>query len=148
MYSPVGGPHPAAGKEKKLMDDGTLATAEDLYRIGRWGEGFFGVDDAGRMQVLPVIGNDTVRITIQEVVEELTEKNVQFPIVLRFHDILKNRVRQINESFATAITDAAVVVVRGAVSGRDRGDRNGCIFDPDGADLGRGRPTTCAWRHA
>ncbi len=106
MYSPVGGPHPAAGKEKKLMDDGTLATAEDLYRIGRWGEGFFGVDDAGRMQVLPVIGNDTVRITIQEVVEELTEKNVQFPIVLRFHDILKNRVRQINESFATAITDA------------------------------------------
>ncbi|MEX2614847.1 MAG: biosynthetic arginine decarboxylase [Alphaproteobacteria bacterium] len=88
------------------MDDGTLASAEDLYRISRWGEGFFGVDDAGRMQVLPVIGDETVRIAIQEVVEELREQNVQFPIVLRFHDILKNRVREINESFAAAIADA------------------------------------------
>ena len=88
------------------MDGVVTGIAEDLYRIGRWGEGFFGVDDDGRMQVLPVIGDETVRITIQEVVEELKEQNVHFPIVLRFHDILKNRVREINESFATAIADA------------------------------------------
>jgi arginine decarboxylase len=88
------------------MDDATGFLAEDLYRIRYWGEGYFGVEDAGRLQVLPVIGNDTVRIAVQEVVDELKGQGVQFPLVLRFHDILKNRVRELNESFATAIADA------------------------------------------
>ena len=70
----------------------TVEDSEALYRINWWGEGYFGVDAKGRLQVLPVVGDRNVTIAVQEVVDELRQQNVQFPIVLRFHDILRNRV--------------------------------------------------------
>ncbi len=84
----------------------TVEDSEALYRINRWGEGYFGVDDKGRLQVLPVVGNRNVTIAIQEVVDELLQQNVQFPIVLRFHDILRNRVQELNQAFGEAIAEA------------------------------------------
>lgn len=88
------------------MDGWTTDDAEDLYRIQRWGDGYFGIGDNGKLLALPDVGNREVPIALQDVVDELREQNVQFPVVMRFHDILKNRVRQLNEAFAAAIADA------------------------------------------
>ncbi len=84
----------------------TVEDSEALYRINWWGEGYFGVDAKGRLQVLPVVGDRNVTIAVQEVVDELRQQNVQFPIVLRFHDILRNRVEELNQVFASAIQEA------------------------------------------
>ncbi|MBL6953514.1 MAG: biosynthetic arginine decarboxylase [Alphaproteobacteria bacterium] len=87
------------------MADWTTDDAEDLYRIQRWGDGYFGIGADGNLLALPNVGEHEVPIALRDVVDELREQNVQFPVVMRFHDILKNRVRQLNEAFAEAIAE-------------------------------------------
>ncbi|HEY9079744.1 biosynthetic arginine decarboxylase [Magnetovibrio sp.] len=88
------------------MAEWTTDDAEELYRIQRWSDGYFGISDDGKLLALPDVGKREVPVALQDVVDELREQNVQFPVVMRFHDILKNRVRQLNEAFATAIAEA------------------------------------------
>ena len=87
------------------MSEWTIGDAEDLYRIPYWSDGYFGVGDDGKLLALPDVGKRESPIALQNVVDELREQNVQFPVVMRFHDILKNRVRQLNETFAAAIAE-------------------------------------------
>lgn len=89
-----------------MAEDWSIETAESRYRIGRWGDGYFGIGDDGKLLVLPDRGIKAKPIALIDVVEELRDAKVQFPMVLRFHDILKSRVRQLNDAFATAIAEA------------------------------------------
>jgi len=78
--------------------------AEELYRLGVWSEGYFRVDEQGRVVVkaesnLPVV-------VIEEVVEELLRRDITMPVLLRFQDILRSRVVRLNEAFAAAIEEA------------------------------------------
>jgi len=88
------------------MSDWSPEAAESLYRVQRWGDGYFAIGGDGRLLVLPERGSTAHPIAIQEVVDELREQNVQFPVVLRFHDVLKGRVRQLNDAFAAAIAES------------------------------------------
>ena len=85
------------------MSNWTIKDAEELYGIPYWGDGYFGVGEDGNLRVLPDVGKREFPIALQDVVAELQEKNIQFPVVMRFHDILRNRVRQLNETFNEAI---------------------------------------------
>jgi arginine decarboxylase len=87
------------------MTDWTTQDAENLYRIPDWSDGYFGVDPDGRLLALPDSEKWGSPIALQAVIDELREQNVQFHDVMRFHDILKNRVRQLNEIFAEAVTE-------------------------------------------
>ena len=88
------------------MTTWTTDDAEDLYRIQRWSDGYFGIGEDGKLLALPDVDKREVPIALQDVVDELRAQNVQFPVVMRFHNILKNRVRQLNEAFASAIAEA------------------------------------------
>ena len=83
----------------------TPADAEELYRIPAWGDGFFLVTDDGHAGVRPVHEKDAV-IDILQVVQQIREENVHFPVLIRFQDILRARVIQLNEAFQRAIADA------------------------------------------
>ncbi len=85
------------------MTNWTTKDAEELYAIPYWGDGYFGVGEDGDLRVLPDVGKREFPIALKDVVTELQEQNIQFPVVLRFHDILRNRVRQLNETFNEAI---------------------------------------------
>lgn len=87
------------------MNEWTIEDAEDLYRVQRWSDGYFGIGANGKLLALPNVGKQEVPIALQDVIDELRDQNVQFPVVMRFHDILKNRVKQLNEAFATAIAN-------------------------------------------
>ena len=79
--------------------------AERLYQIKRWGEGFFAINDKGHLSVLP---NKTVSgpvIDIHQVIEEIKDKNLSLPVVVRFHDILHAQVRNLNETFNKIIEE-------------------------------------------
>lgn len=85
----------------------TKAAADEVYQVTRWGEGYFGITDKGDMCVLPM--KDKVggpQINIMEVVEEMKAKNIAFPAVIRFHDILRSQVVNINKTFRTIIEEA------------------------------------------
>mgnify|MGYP001187244991 CR=1 FL=1 len=76
----------------------------DLYQVGAWGKGYFGVNGAGHVVVRP----DTTaahEIDLFEVVQGLRARDLTTPVVVRFSDILAHRLRHLAEAFALAIAE-------------------------------------------
>ncbi|MDA1062892.1 MAG: biosynthetic arginine decarboxylase [Proteobacteria bacterium] len=88
--------------------------AADHYRIAAWSDDFFAVNVAGNMAVQPLDDN-SLSIDIMDVVAELRSRDVRFPVLLRFQDVLRARVRRLNHAFADAIRDAGYKNVYQAV---------------------------------
>lgn len=76
-----------------------------LYNVERWGGGYFDINDAGHVTVVPKRNGE--RIDLMEVVGEARSRNLAFPLVVRFHDLLRDRVETINTAFANAISEAS-----------------------------------------
>ena len=83
----------------------TSQDAEELYRINSWGDDFFFVNEEGHASVRPVHGQKNA-INIHHVVQQLRHEGVHFPVLIRFQDILRARVVQLNEAFRAAIDEA------------------------------------------
>ena len=79
--------------------------AAELYRLEAWSDGFFVVNERGHVAVKP-FDNDPLTIDIMDVVNEMRRRNINFPLLLRFQDVLRARVRRLNEAFAEAIAYA------------------------------------------
>lgn len=80
----------------------TVQQSAELYNIENWGSGLFSINSRGNVQVHPN-GPDGANIDMQELVEELQERGIGLPILVRFSDILKQRMDLLNESFNHAI---------------------------------------------
>ncbi len=81
------------------------ADAVDLYHMDAWGEGYFGVNDAGHVVARPDPRSDG-EIDLKAVVDEVVAGGLSLPAVIRFQDLLDTRVRQLNEAFAAAIDES------------------------------------------
>jgi arginine decarboxylase len=84
------------------MPDFGREDAISLYNVDRWGEGYFTVNRKGHMVVLPNRSNEQ-RIDLMEIVAEAKKRKLGFPLTVRFHDLLRDRVETINKAFADAI---------------------------------------------
>lgn len=82
-----------------------VSRALNTYNIARWGNGYFGVNDAGNMTVRPVQDNGPA-LDLTSVVEEARDRGLTFPLLLRFQDLLRHRVQVLNEEFRAAIAEA------------------------------------------
>ena len=82
-----------------------IPSAIALYNIDRWGTGYFTINGAGNVQVMPTqtYGN---AIDLMEVVTEARKQGMAFPLVIRFQDLLRHRVETINRAFRSAIAEA------------------------------------------
>jgi arginine decarboxylase len=82
-----------------------IPSAIALYNIDRWGSGYFTINAAGNVQVMPTqsYGN---AIDLMEVVTEARKQGMAFPLVIRFQDLLRHRVETINRAFHSAIAEA------------------------------------------
>jgi arginine decarboxylase len=81
-----------------------IADALDLYLVNAWGKGYFSINDAGHVVVRPdtQTGRD---IDLFEVVEGLKARDLTTPVVVRFSDILANRLKHLHAAFHQAITE-------------------------------------------
>lgn len=87
------------------QDTWSVEDSAALYRVDDWGDRFFHVNEAGHAAVRTARpGGES--IDIHTVVEDLRARGVQFPALLRFHDVLRARVERVNLAFATAIEEA------------------------------------------
>jgi arginine decarboxylase len=84
----------------------TTQHADEIYQISRWGEGYFSVNDKGDLCVNPNRTENGPVINIMEIVEEMKNKNIPFPAVIRFHDILRSQVAILNKTFRSTIEEA------------------------------------------
>ena len=72
----------------------------ELYNINGWGLTYFSINEKGHVQVTPREGYASV--DIKEVLDELQVRDVAAPVLLRFPDILDNRVEKISRCFKQA----------------------------------------------
>jgi arginine 2-monooxygenase len=82
------------------MKKWTIEDSKELYNINGWGVSYFGINEQGNVFVSPC-KNDT-RIDLQEVMHELALRDVTTPVLLRFPDILDNRIEQTASCFQEA----------------------------------------------
>jgi arginine decarboxylase len=86
------------------MSNFDTAAATALYNVDRWGENYFRINSNGHVAVRPDQRVET-EIDLMEVVELARSRKIGFPIVVRFQDLLQDRVRTINEAFAESIRE-------------------------------------------
>jgi arginine decarboxylase len=84
----------------------SIEDAERVYGVSSWGGGYFKIGENGNIQVSPDPKNPNIRIDFKSVVDEIAQEGIQFPVVIRFHDILRSQVVGINECFNQIIADA------------------------------------------
>jgi arginine decarboxylase len=82
----------------------TVKDAIELYNVTGWGRDFFTINEAGHVEVTPS-GPGSARIDLKELVDDLRERGLNFPVLIRFSDILRTRVEQLSGSFQQAIAE-------------------------------------------
>ena len=82
------------------MKKWTIEDSKELYNINGWGTSYFGVNESGNIFVNPSKNN--VKIDIREVIDELALRDVTPPVLLRFPDILDNRIEKMASCFKKA----------------------------------------------
>ena len=102
-HNGVAAPQPAqapAGPARQW----TPADSETLYRVRDWGQGYFSVNEKGHVAVHPT-HDPQVAIDLKEMVDELRERDIAPPLLVRFTDILKHRVKRMHSVFERAIKE-------------------------------------------
>lgn len=79
--------------------------SSELYNIAGWGNGYFGINKSGNVVVTPD-PKSKHSIDLKEVIDELHLKDVAFPVLLRFPDILDDRIATIFTCFKSAAEEA------------------------------------------
>jgi len=80
----------------------TIEDSENLYRIQGWGEPYFSINAAGHVTVSPK-GDRGGSLDLFELVNALKQRNLGLPLLIRFSDILEDRIERLNACFAKAI---------------------------------------------
>ncbi|KAB2649218.1 MAG: biosynthetic arginine decarboxylase [Verrucomicrobiota bacterium] len=89
--------------KSKQSSSWSAAKSEELYGFKRWGAGHFAVDSDGFVNVHPLADDRQIRVT--DVVDEAVGMGLSAPLVIRFQDLLRHRVIQLNQTFQKAIRD-------------------------------------------
>lgn len=82
----------------------TLQDSTDLYLIEKWGTPYFAVNKKGHLVYQPD-GPGRGEIDFKDLVDDLCRRGIQAPMLIRFNDILKSRIQDINTAFARSISD-------------------------------------------
>ena len=77
-----------------------IEDSEELYNITGWGTSYFGINDKGHVVVTP--RRDGVSVDLKELVDELQLRDVAAPMLVRFPDILDNRIEKMSSCFKQA----------------------------------------------
>jgi arginine decarboxylase len=88
--------------ERSLAKVWTVEDSESLYQIRGWGEPYFSVNEAGHVIVAPK-GDRGGSLDLYDLVNALKQRNIPLPLLIRFADILEDRIERLNACFAKAI---------------------------------------------
>lgn len=77
-----------------------IEDSAELYNINGWGLKYFSINEKGHVAVTPREGYASV--DLKELMDELQVRDVTAPVLLRFPDILDNRIEKISKCFKQA----------------------------------------------
>ncbi|MBX3042258.1 MAG: biosynthetic arginine decarboxylase [Candidatus Kapabacteria bacterium] len=77
-----------------------IEDSAELYNIDGWGVNYFGINEKGNVFVTPT--KNGVQVDLRELIDELIIRDVDTPVLLRFPDIIHNRIETIFKCFQIA----------------------------------------------
>lgn len=77
-----------------------IEDSAELYNINGWGVKYFSINEKGNVVVTPK--SNGVEIDLRELIDELQVRDVAAPMLIRFTDILDNRIEDMSRSFKQA----------------------------------------------
>ena len=82
----------------------TPADSAALYRVDDWGQGLFRINERGNLAVCPT-GAQGPQIDLKQLTDDLQQRDLSTPLLIRFSDILKHRLNAIASAFTKAIDE-------------------------------------------
>ena len=82
------------------MKKWSIEDSLEMYNIKGWGASYFDINEEGNVSVSPC--KDEAQIDLREIVDELSLRDVTPPLLLRFPDILDNRIEKTANCFKRA----------------------------------------------
>ncbi|MFN7961127.1 MAG: biosynthetic arginine decarboxylase [Thermoanaerobaculia bacterium] len=89
---------------RELQRRWAVADSIELYGINAWGREFVTADKDGHLAILPN-GPGGPSIDLKALVDEVRERGIGLPLLIRFSDLLRSRIASINEAFRRAIEE-------------------------------------------
>ncbi|MFT5127646.1 MAG: arginine decarboxylase [Rhodothermales bacterium] len=83
----------------------TTPDTSRLYNLPGWGQGYYKVGPDGHLCVHPRRGRRS--IDLDALVDDLSRRDIHPPVLVRFLDVLEDRVRGIDQAFRHAIAEFA-----------------------------------------
>ena len=77
----------------------TVNDSLETYAVQEWGRDYFSINEAGNVTVSHERGS----IDLKVLVDDLTRRGIEPPLLIRFSDLLESRINQLNEAFHRAI---------------------------------------------
>ncbi|MCW8334722.1 arginine decarboxylase [Vibrio sp. SCSIO 43135] len=74
------------------------------YNVQHWSQGFYGIDDNGEVYVSPT-SDKTHQVPFSNIVNQLEERQLNLPVLVRFPQILHQRVHNVCQAFNQAIEE-------------------------------------------
>ena len=71
------------------------------YAVDRWGGGYFGINDKGHVSVCPAPGESS-EVDLHDLALDLLNYGLRLPVLVRFDEILRHRVRSLCNAFGDA----------------------------------------------
>ena len=90
-------------QSKKTTKNWTIKDSNDYYNIDKWGHKYFHINEKGNISVSSE-ENSHKKIDLYQLIQEIKSRKVNPPLIIRFNDILKDRIKELNNSFEKAIT--------------------------------------------
>ncbi|MGN0836128.1 MAG: biosynthetic arginine decarboxylase [Akkermansia sp.] len=92
---------------KRKVRNWTPSDSAELYGVDNWSNDYFNVTRSGEVAVrLTDTDGSKKSVSLYDMMKGLAERGTDAPVLLRFCDLLGARIRELNESFITAIAEA------------------------------------------
>ncbi|MPV87009.1 biosynthetic arginine decarboxylase [Ostreibacterium oceani] len=88
---------------EKNDNNWTVADSVQLYGPSAWGAGYFSINDQGNACINVTVNEKPITVAITDIVEGMKSRGLDMPCVLRIENLLDERIRLINDSFADAM---------------------------------------------
>ncbi|MEA5510345.1 biosynthetic arginine decarboxylase [Crocosphaera sp. UHCC 0190] len=89
-------------KKLDIFKAWTIEDSENLYRINEWGNPYFSINAAGHIMVSPQ-GERGSALDLYHLIEGLRQRNIGLPLLIRFSDILADRLERLQACFNRSI---------------------------------------------
>ncbi len=85
------------------MNKWTIEQARKTYNIQQWGSGYFDLNDQGHLIATPCSQQTATTVDLHQLADEIKNTGLSLPVLVRFTDILHDRVKALDHAFQQAM---------------------------------------------